>query len=147
MAFLYISDVYATIHKALREDPVIRKLMGFDDTTDNVEMAVRIQKRMKPVNVVDNLPIITFYKLPGQRGVNHLEYVTVYDFDIYTGDDVELAVDLADRINYLFDNKYLNIPKGSTFKAQYVTSAEDDTDLENTYKYFTQIEFTFGIEG
>jgi len=122
--------------------------MGFDDTTTMVEMASRIQKRMKPTNVTKNFPLIALYKLPGQREYsNHLAYVTAFDFDVYTNDDVELAVDIVDRINYLFDDKYLNLKKGSSFKGQYLTSAEDNTDMENTYKYFTQIEFTFGIEG
>lgn len=149
MSFLRISDVYACIHKTLREDEVIRQLMGFDSSTKTTEMALRIQKRMNPVDLVENnLPLITFYKRPGQREFkNHLAYVTAFDFDIYTKDDVELAVDIADRINYLFDNKFLNLDKGSSFRGQYITSAEDRADLENTYKYFTQIEFTFGIEG
>lgn len=149
MSFLNISDVYACIHKTLREDEVIRQLMGFDENTTPVEMAMRIQKRKKPVELVaDNLPLITFYKLPGQREFgNHLAYVTAFDFDIYTNDDVEKAIDIADRINDLLDDKYLNLSKGSNFKGQFVTSAEDNTDLENTYKYFTQVEFTFGIEG
>lgn len=149
MSFLNISDVYACIHKTLREDAVIRQLMGFNDSTTPVEMAMRIQKRRKPVELVDNnLPLISFYKLPGQREFgNHLAYVTSFDFDIYTNDDVELAIGIADRINYLFDDKYLRLSKGSSFKGQYLTSAEDVTDLENIYKYFTQVEFTFGIEG
>lgn len=148
MSFLNISDAYASIHKTLREDSIIRQLMGFDETTTDVDMAIRIQKRERPVDLVeDRFPLIAFYKLPGQRGHNHLEYVTIFDFNIYTNDDVELAVDLADRINYLFDDKFLNLPKGSSFKGAYVTSAEDGTDLANTYKYFTQVEFTFGIKG
>lgn len=148
MSFLHISDVYASIHKTLREDEVIRSLMGFDETTSMLEMATRIQKRMRPTNLVeDNFPLITFYKLPGQREYNHLAYGTPFDFDVFTGDDVEVAVEIADRINYLFDDKFLNLPKGSSFKGQYLTSAEDSTDLENTYKYFTQVLFTLGIEG
>ncbi|MCP8973166.1 hypothetical protein NMK43_08670 [Bacillus licheniformis] len=150
MSFLNISDVYACIHKTLREDEVIRQLMGFSENTTAIDMALRIQKRKKPIELVDgNLPMITFYKLPGQREFsNHLAYVTSFDFDIYTDDDVELAIDIADRINYLFDNKYLSyLPKGSSFKGQFVTAAEDESDLQNTYKFFTQVEFTFGIEG
>lgn len=148
MAFLHISNVYASIHKTLREDEVIRSLMGFDESTDMVEMAMRIQKRKTPVDLVDNnLPLISFYKLPGQRGYNHLEYKTAFDFDIYTNDDVELAIDLADRINDLFDDKFLNLCEGSSFKGQYLTSSEDSSDLTNTFKYYTQILFTFGIEG
>lgn len=149
MSFLNISDVYASIHQTLREDEVIRELMGFDETTTAVDMAMRLQKRKKPVELVaDQFPLITFYKSPGQREYgNHLAYVTSFYFDIYTNDDVEVAIDIADRINYLFDDKYLRLSVGSSFKGQFVTAAEDDTDLENTYKYFTQVEFTFGIEG
>ena len=125
MSFLHISDVYASIHKTLREDEVIRGLMGFDDTTDPVTMAMRIQKRRRPAELVnDNLPLITFYKMPGEREFgNHLAYVTSFDFDVYTNDDVEVAIDIADRINNLFDDKYLRLSKGSSFKGQYLTSA------------------------
>lgn len=143
-----MSDVYACIHKTLREDEVIRELMGFDENTTEVDMAIRIQKRRQPVDIVtDNFPMISFYKLPGQRGYNHLEYVTAFDFDIYTNDDVELAIDISDRINDLFDDRYLNLTKGSSFKGQYITSSEDVTDLDNCYKYYTQVLFTFGIKG
>lgn len=148
MAFLRISDVYACIHKTLREDKIIRDLMGFTDQTTLQEMALRIQKRMTPVDViVNNLPMISFYKSPGRRGYNPLEYTTVFDFDIYTNNDVELAIDLADRISELFDEQYLNLSQGSHFKGEYVTSAEDVTDKQDVYKYFVRILFTFGIEG
>lgn len=149
MSFLSISDVYATIHKTIREDEVIRGLMGFDDDTDILQESLRIQKRMHPIDLVeDNLPLITFYKLPGQlEHGNHLVYNTPFDFDIYTNDDTEKAIDIADRINYLFHDKYLKLLEGSSFKGEYITSSEDRTDLENTYKYFTQIEFNLGIEG
>ena len=148
MAFLRISSVYASIHKTLREDDVIKELRGFSDETTLEETALRIQKRMKPVDLVaDNYRLISFYKLPGNRELNHLQYVTVFDFDIYTNDDVELAIELADRISDLFDDTYLKLRKGSSFKGEYVTSAEDTTDLSNTYKYYAQILFTFGIEG
>ncbi|MGG3797720.1 hypothetical protein [Metabacillus fastidiosus] len=148
MAFLCISDVYACVHKTLREDEVIRGLMGFDNSTTDLEMELRIQKRKKPVNLVsENLPLITFYKAPGQRETNHLVYVTEFYFNIYTGNNVEVAIDIADRINELFDDKYLNLSKGSNFKGQFITSAEDATDLENTYKYFTKLKFSFELEG
>lgn len=148
MNFLRISEVYACIDKTLREDPVIRELMRFTDTTSDVEIALRIQKRMRPVNVVDfNMPMIAFYILPGRRGINHLEYEALFDFDIYTNDDIELAIDLADRINILFNEKFFQMEQGISFRSQFVTSAEKSTDLESIFKYFTQIEFSFCIEG
>lgn len=153
MKSLCLADVYASIHKAIREDQKIRQLMGFSDDTKQVEVAKRIQKRKQPSSLLkgskeqQNLPVISFYKLPGRRGIqNDFEYETAFDFDVYTLDDVETAIDIADRITELFDSKYLDLPKGSNFKARYVTSAEDDSDLTNVYKYFVQIEFSFGIE-
>lgn len=146
MSILSISDVYASIHKRIREDSVIRNLMGFTDDTSPVEEAIRIQKRIKPVELVEsNLPLISFYSSPGYRDTNHLAYITSFDFDIYTSNDVETAFAIADRINVLFDDKYLSICRGS-FKANFVTSAEDTSDMVDVFKYFTKIEFTFSIE-
>lgn len=146
MALVNISDIYACIHQTLRNDPEIQSMLGLTPSSTLEEMATKIQKRKKPQNLVqDNLPMISFYKNPGVRGHNYLEYRFIVDFDIYTQDDVELATNIADRIAELFDEKFLPLSKGSVFRGQYVTSAEDDTDLENTYKYFTQIGFAFGI--
>lgn len=146
MSILSISDVYASIHKIIREDSVIRYLMGFTEDTSPVEEAIRIQKRIKPIELVEsNLPLISFYGSPGYRDTNHLTYVTSFDFDVYTSNDVETAFAIADRINVLFNDKYLSIYRGS-FKANFVTSAEDTSDMVDIFKYFTKIEFTFSIE-
>ena len=149
MAFVNMSDLYAYIHKVLREDTVILELMGITGEPDPVELATRIQKRRRPSGVTshNNFPMITFYTNPGSRGYNHLEYMTSFDFDIYTADDVETAMAIHDRINELFDDKYVGIATGSQFKAEWLTGSEVDTNLENTYKFFTQILFTLGIEG
>ena len=148
MAFLHISDVYYNIQKTLQEDEVIRGLMGFDEKSSPVEKARRIQKRIEPVGLSEgHFPIVSFYKLPGRRGSNHLEYQTAFVFDIYTKDDVETAIEISDRISDLFDDEYLPMKKGSSFKGEYLTSSEQPTDLSNTYKYYAQILFTFGIEG
>ncbi|MFF2889451.1 hypothetical protein [Paenibacillus sp. NPDC057967] len=148
MGKINISDVYAYIHTTLRHDPRILELLGVAADATLEDLATRIQKRKKPQDVVQhNLPLISFYKNPGVRGENYLEYRFIVDFDIYTQDDVEVAIHIADRIAQLFDDKFMSgIKGGSVFKGQYTTSAEDDTDLANTYKYFTQIGFTIGID-
>lgn len=147
MGRINISDFYAYVHTTLRNDPQIQSMLGLSTTSTLTEMAIKIQKRKQPQNLVpNNLPLISFYKNPGERGENYLEYRFIVDFDIYTQDDVELALNISDRIVELFDDKYLPLLKGSVFKGVYVTSAEDGTDLANTYKYFTQIGFTIGIE-
>ncbi len=147
MSKLRISDVYAYIHKTIREDDEILRLMGLDKTSSADVLALRIQKRKKPQElVIHNLPLITFFKNPGVRGDNYLEYRFTVDFDIYTQDDVETAIDIADRMAQLFDNKFMSGVSGSSFKGEYITSAEDETDFKNSYKYFTQIGFTIGLE-
>lgn len=150
MAFLKLSDVYATLHGMLRNDPEIRKLMGFDDTTTMVEMAKRIQKRRVPVEVIEEsqLPMVTFYKLPGHREpTNYLSYVTMFDFDIYTENDVEVALDIADRISELLNEQYLPMCKGSSLKCRYVTSAEDKSGAKDVYKYYVEIALNLIMEG
>lgn len=148
MSKIRISDVYAYIHSTLREDPKIQTMLGLKATSSLTDKAMRIQKRKKPQNLVTgHLPLITFYKNPGSRGENYLEYRFIVDFDIYTQDDVELAIEISDRIAELFDDKFMTgVTTGSVFKGEYVTSAEDETDLKNAYKYFTQIGFTIGID-
>lgn len=141
-----MSDLYAYIHKILREDEKILELLGLSNPTPE-DTAIRIQKRRKPQQVVDkNLPMISFYTNPGVRANNHLEYLTAFDFDVYTQDDVETAMEIADRVGELFDDQYVGIKTGSQFKGEFLTASEVETDLENTYKFFTQMLFTIGIE-
>lgn len=142
-----ISDLYAVIHWTLRNDPKIKELLGLTDDSTLEDFAIKIQKRAKPKGIVDdNLPLIAFYVNPGSRGANPLEYITTFDFDIYTTDDVELAINIADRIKEIFEGQYPALPKGSTFKAEMTTCAEAPSDLDDTYKFFIQILFTLGLE-
>ena len=103
---LNISDVYATIHKQLRTDPTIRELMGFEEGLDSQEdllqSATKIVKRKIPNDLLkeQSFPLIAFYKLPGGREFdNYLSYLSPFDFDIYTNNDVGTAIKIADRIN------------------------------------------------
>ncbi|WP_151734130.1 hypothetical protein [Paenibacillus tengchongensis] len=142
-----LSDVYAYIHRTLRDDSGLQSLLGLTPAAPLEDRVKHIQKRRQPHNLVqDNLPLITFYKLPGTRGANYLEYRFSFRFDIYTSDDVELAIGIADRINRLFDNRFLQGLPGSSFGGEYITCAEEETDVRNGFKYFTQIGFTIGLD-
>ena len=147
MSLLNISNLYAYIHKILREDKGIQLLM-FNNTAPSLEVAaMRIQKRSSPQNLnVNNFPLISFYSGQGMRGDNYLEYVMPFDFDIYTKDDVELALKIADRINKIFENEYVGLECDSQFKSMFVTMGEEQTDQSNTFKFFTRILFTLGME-
>ncbi len=148
MGKILISDLYSAFHSILREDPVILERLGMTANASMEELATRIQKRKKPQKWVQhNLPLISFYKNPGQRGKNYLEYRFTITLDIYTQDNVELAISLADRIVQLFDGKWISgLSEGSVFKGEYITSAEADCELEETFKYYIQIGFTVGID-
>lgn len=148
MGSVRISDIYAYIHSILRDDPEIQSMLGLKSTATSEDFSTKIQKRKTPQGLVqENLPLISFYKNPGARGENYLEYRFNVDFDIYTQDDVELAIEIADRIAQLFDNKFMSgLKEGSVFKGEYVTSAEDETNPTNGYKYFTQLGFSIGLD-
>ncbi len=150
MSLIRMSDLYAYIHTVLREDDVLRGLMGFTDSTTLEDMALRIQKKRKPTGIVDgNFPIISFYANPGVRdGENHLVYMVTFDFDIYVQDgDEETAINIADRINAIFDDQYLGLKCVSNFKSEFMTMSEVETDQEDVFKFFTQILLNIGIEG
>lgn len=149
-----MSDVYATIYRVITTDPIIRELMGFDESLEGedelVQRADKVIKRRVSPELLNKgtLPLIAFYKLPGGRETeNHLSYLTPFDFDIYTNNEIELAIELADRINELFDDKYLPLAKGSAFKSMYTTSGEETVHLKDVYKYYTQIIFNISLEG
>lgn len=148
MGLVKISDVYAALHKILREDEVIAELMGFTADTSALEKAKRIQKRKIPMDVLEGskLPLISFYKLPGRAENNHLSYMTPFDFDVYTNNDAETAINIADRINELLHDQYVPVCSGS-LKSKYVTSAEDATDLKDIYKFYSQILVNLTLEG
>ena len=144
---LNISNLYALIHTVLREDEKIISLLGLPANPTLTDTAMKIQKRLKPQNLVsENLPLISFYSNPGLIGNNYLEYTCAFDFDVYTGDDVELALAIVDRIQELFDGEYPGLRCGTYFKARFNTCSEVDTDLQNTYKFFVQILFSLGLE-
>ncbi|QNR70427.1 hypothetical protein IAQ67_28335 (plasmid) [Paenibacillus peoriae] len=148
MALIRMSDLYAQIHTVLREDKILQDLMGLDGSL--LQAAIRIQKRRKPTgDIQGNLPLISFYTDPGMREEeNYLVYHSPFFFDIYVQDgDEEKAVEIADRINDLFDEKFLAIPCGSSLRSEFVTMGEMETDRENTYKFFTHVLFNTAIEG
>jgi dihydroorotate dehydrogenase len=140
-----ISELYSAIHKRLREDSVIINLLGLTNPS-MVDLVTRIQKRMNPSSLL-TLPMICFYNHIGTRGIeNHLEYTAVFDFDIYTKDDVETALNITNRINELFNNKYIKLENTSSFRSYFVTCSEVNSDEPNIYKFYTQVAFTITIK-
>ncbi|WP_241754030.1 hypothetical protein [Bacillus cereus] len=74
--------------------------MGLNNITVDMENDMHIQKRMSPKEALNKqIPLIVFYNSFVQKERNNNIHVVTFDFDIYTNDGVELALDLADRIN------------------------------------------------
>lgn len=149
MALLNMADFFASIHKVLREDGVILELMGlvppadFSDAAFLGTMAVRIQKRKKPRNLsAEHFPAISFYSKSGRRGGNPMEYAMIFNFDVYTGDDVETAILIAERITQLFEESCSGSHGQCGLKGQWMTNGEAETDLADVFKFFTQVKFT-----
>ncbi len=145
---LQMAEYYASIHKFLREDPILLKLMGieypaaFTDEGFLSLASVRIQKRKKPQSLnIENMPLISFYNNPGFHGANPLEYLFSFNFDIYSNDDVEWALLISDHITKKFEEQDAGL-RCCLLKGQWMAGGECETDQLNTYKYFTQILFT-----
>lgn len=149
MVMVNVSDIYAYVHQTLREDGEIARLMGFDSSTTILEMSKRIQKRSKPdVKVRENLPIISFYKIPGLRERNHLTYTFPIVFNIFVLNGYEeTAMEIADRINAIFDGQYVDLKCINSQKSEFDTMGETDSDYEDIFQFFTEIIFTISLEG
>ncbi|AIW39927.1 hypothetical protein MHB54_05935 [Paenibacillus sp. FSL M7-0802] len=140
-------DIYESIFSVLQKDAELHTLLENSGTTPSKIMMEKIQKRRHPKGLQqDQLPLISFYKSAGGRGENYLDYWSIFNFDIYTRENVDVALRIADRITTLFDDEYQSLTQGGLLKGQYITGSDHDTDLENTYKYSIQIGITIGME-
>lgn len=141
-----IVDLYNGIYKVLANDTDVLNYLGIGVAADNLSKAKHIQKRAKPQNPTDNMPLIAFYAPPGQLDRNHLVYETPFVFDIYTKDDVNKAQLIAKRIIKLFDKEIINVEGTSSFESRFLTGHESSVDLANTYCFTVVIEFSVAVE-
>lgn len=144
-----VTDLYSEIHKALRSDPQFLDLMGLDPA-DLLSLGKRIQKRARPTNLAEeNLPLTAFYAIPqgGADRSNYLVYNAIFMFDVYTSDDVSLALDIAKRIVQLFDVTIQSFDGVESFETALVAQHESASDLQNSYCFTTVLHFTVTIQG
>jgi len=142
---LAIIDLYNSIYRILANDPDILNYLGIGVGADNLTKAKKIQKRSKPQDLANNLPLITFYAPPGRRD-NSAVYVTPFVFDIYTNDDVPTAHKIAQRIIDLFDGQLHPMVGVESMESYFITGHESQTDLQNTYCFTVVIEFSVSIK-
>lgn len=140
-----IINMYDGIYGTVANDVTVLDLLEIGEAATPLEKALHIQRRSKPQNLADNIPLVTFYTPGGGREANNDRvYNALFFFDIYTHDDVEKAMQIAARLLELFDGTipvYSNI---STMQCEFEDGHESEVDLQNTY-CFTVI-FTFSFE-
>lgn len=141
-----IVDLYDSIYSILSNDEQILDLLGLDLGSDNQLKDSHIQKRAKPPNLIDNLPLIAFYTPGGQReSKNDLVFNSTFVFDIYTQDDVDLAQRIAQRVLDLFDKKNNYLSGLATFDSFFLDSYESGAILSNTYCYTIALKISFSL--
>lgn len=141
-----IVNLYNGIYRILANDDVILNLLGITDKSDNLKKAKRIQKRSQPQIIIEELPIITFYSPAGKRGVKNTEvYNATFMFDIYTKDNVDLALNIAQRIIELFEKKLNPMMGVETFESSFVEGYESRSNLQNTYCFTLVFDMFIGL--
>jgi hypothetical protein len=129
-----VVNLYNGIYKILANDDVILNLLGITNKTDNLKKAKQIKKRSNPPDIINNLPVISFYSPGGGREVkNNDVYGATFVFDIYTKDDVDLALNISQRLMELFDGKLNSMFGVESLESEFVEAYESKADLQNTY--------------
>lgn len=140
--------LYSDIHRVLRTDKKFLQLMELSDAEPKV-LGKRIQKRARPSGMsLENMPLVTFYAIPkgGADLNNHLIYNAIFMFDVYTNDDVSLALDITDRIVELFHGQISPFQEVENFETRLMAQHESVSDLEDSYCFTTVLHFSLAID-
>lgn len=146
-----VIHLYDGIYQYLANDEVILDLLEIDTTLDEDELmlqkALHIQRRSKPQDLAENIPLITFYTPGGGRDVNNTSvYDSLFVFDIYTKDDVEKALMIAKRLLELFDSNIPVVEGIATMESSFEDGHESEVDLQNTYCFTLLFSFCFEMK-
>jgi len=143
-----VVDLYNNIYRVLANDEAVLNYLGVGVSASALTKAKHLQKRAKPQNIVDNLPLIAFYAPPGggrERG-NELVYNAPFVFDIYTNDDVNLAHQIAKRIIDLFEGKLMPFMGMENFESKFVTGYESDSGMQNAYCFTVVMQMSVSLD-
>ncbi|NGQ95313.1 hypothetical protein G3578_09115 [Brevibacillus sp. SYP-B805] len=141
-------DLYNNIYSVLANDEDVLNYLGIGASANDLTKEMHLQKRAKPLNIVDHIPLIAFYAPPGgerERG-NELVYNTPFRFDIYTNDDVNLAHQIAKRIVALFEGKLMPFQGMENFESKFVTMYESDSGLQNAYCFTVVMQMSVSLD-
>lgn len=138
-----VVGLYNNIYTVLTSNKELMELLEVGDSTDFLELAKKVQKRAKPPNLIENVPLIAFYTPTGgvDRG-NSEVYRAPFAFNVYTNDDVNKAQLVATEITKIFHNENLPFCGLESFQSRLITSHESGVDVENIYCFTVVIEFS-----
>lgn len=141
-----LADLYAGIFKAMTNDSKLLTLLGIPGG-DPLAKAKRVQKRAQPQDLDKISPLIAFYKVPGdgRDSSNYSVFNATFIFDVYTKDDVELAMDINRRIKEIFDGEICPFQSVENFETSFEDGFESKASLPNTYCFTSVLTFSITI--
>lgn len=140
---MQVVNLYNNIYTLITKNKNILYYLGMGNEPNKLEKAKKVQKRAKPQNLVDNIPLLAFYAPPGglDRG-NDSVYVAPFVFDIYTNDDVDKAHLIAEELTNMIDRQLLSFKGVDSFESRFITAHESSVDVENVYCFTIVFEFS-----
>lgn len=143
-----IIKLYDNIYNLIATNDTILYYLGVgSDPSDpekvKLEKAKKIQRRAKPQNLIDNVPLIAFYAPPGGLDrENDTVYVAPFVFNIFTFDDVDTAHLIAEELTKAIDKELLPFCGVDSLESRLITAHESSVDEENIYCFTVVFEFS-----
>lgn len=138
-----IIKLYDNIYNLIATNETILYYLGMGSNPSNLEKAKKIQRRAKPQNLIDNVPLIAFYAPPGGLDRdNDAVYVAPFVFNIFTSDDVDSAHLIAEELTSLIDKELLPFCGIDSLESRLITAHESSVDAENIYCFTVVFEFS-----
>lgn len=138
--------LYNNIYRVIANDAELLTLIGIEANAANLEKSKRIQKRSKPQELLERLPLISFYSTGGDRErENESVFNPSFTFDVYTSDDVDTAHRVAQRIINLFEGKINPFMGVENFEAKFVDAYESGVNAPNIYCFTTELLFSVTV--
>ncbi len=140
---MQLITLYDNIYYLIAGNKNILYYLGMGSDPSNLEKAKKIQRRAKPQNLIDNVPLIAFYAPSGglDRG-NDAVYVAPFVFNIFTFDDVDIAHLIAGELTKAIDKELLTFYGVDSLESRLITAHESSVDEENIYCFTVVFEFS-----
>lgn len=156
-----IIDLYDAIYTLLSNDSNVLNYLQVDDLLDNsnfysdkseperilLAKAIKIQRQRIPKQLIESLPIVTFYSIPsGRDRLNDRVLNARFMIDIYTENNVDLALKISKCLYDLLHEQFLNVSNTNSFKGYWVDGYESPTNDADTYCFTDVYELSISLD-